>query len=831
MRALLLSSTLAGLCLSTTASALPIDAAGRMIARLMPEQRSENASPPAYLDEAAVAAFDLEAGHVRRVIWNDADVSPRLRAAALLRLGNHEAAVDLMADAGTVDELVLLGEVEADRGRYADAIDALLRAVDFDSTSFVARAALGQTYEAAGDIEAAIETYRWFDDARILPRFYQNRDAFTDADELVAAATSIDRLATLSLEYATNPDLQDDVLTMLIYAYDVADRGHVKARVAAASFAYDRSDAKAAFEDVAAALTRRPNDADALALLGQMHLDRFGFAEAAAVSAALRKVDPASREADLLDGRSLMLQRQPDRAEAPIVRQLRRDPNDVRALGLLAASRAMRLDQAGADALLARVDELRPDDAVARYQIGEQLAITRQYDRAADLLADVVERAPWWTAARNKLANVYVQAGEERQAIVELRRARDLDPFNAETANYLQLLEEMAGYGAQETMHFIVRHDPDVDPGDALVADLMAAWLDEMHDDVASGFDWEPDRPTEIQVFPTHDRFSVRVAGDPYIGTVGACTGPVIALVAPRDNGETLGSFDWARVMRHEYIHTVTLGATDNRIWHWYTEGLAVRGEDAPISQSQLNLLAGATLNGGLFGIEDLTWGFVRPRKPTDRSQAYAQSWMVCEYLVELHGEEVLADLIDACRRGLTERQALADLFDLSPSEFDEAFAVWMQERVASWGHDAETSRAYAEQMRAGEQAVRQRDWPTAAAAFELAAELRPFDEGPSRRLAGIYLVQERLADAADRLSWLAVRTTTDSRFATRAAGLWLRVDEPERAVEMAQLAVFGNSYDLANHELLLAAHEAAGNTEAADAQRAIVERVRAFED
>ena len=39
----------------------------------------------------------------------------------------------------------------------------------------------------------------------------------------------------------------------------------------------------------------------------------------------------------------------------------------------------------------------------------------------------------------------------------------------------------------------------------------------------------------------------------------------------------------WSQVLRHEYSHTITLAATDNRIAHWMTEGLAVWEEQTPL--------------------------------------------------------------------------------------------------------------------------------------------------------------------------------------------------------------------------------------------------------
>ena len=60
------------------------------------------------------------------------------------------------------------------------------------------------------------------------------------------------------------------------------------------------------------ALTRSP---EAIALLGHVSLDSYDFGQAGRAAIALRAINPDSREADLLDARSLLLQRQPLKAQ------------------------------------------------------------------------------------------------------------------------------------------------------------------------------------------------------------------------------------------------------------------------------------------------------------------------------------------------------------------------------------------------------------------------------------------------------------------------------------------------------------------------------------
>jgi tetratricopeptide (TPR) repeat protein len=73
-----------------------------------------------------------------------------------------------------------------------------------------------------------------------------------------------------------------------------------------------------------------------------------------------------------------------------------------------------------------------------------------------------------------------------------------------------------------------------------------------------------------------HEWFSVRMAGLPFVGTVGACTGRMVAVTSPNDRGMR---FSWTRVMKHEFVHVLNLQQTDFNIPRWFTEGLAVRYE------------------------------------------------------------------------------------------------------------------------------------------------------------------------------------------------------------------------------------------------------------
>jgi tetratricopeptide (TPR) repeat protein len=446
-------------------------------------------------------------------------------------------------------------------------------------------------------MDAARTAFDWFmvDPQDFLAKWQTNKDkGFENAEEVTYIGRAIDRWATLTGAYKDLPRLHDTVLNIFVRAYDVIDRQYWPAHLAAAEYYLSHDNSTQAIAELTDAAPINENDAQIASLFGKIAVSQWNFDSADAMTNQLREVDARSVDADLLEARNLLQQRRPSDALLSLRQLLKKQPNHVEGLGLLAATYALQLKDDRCDEIIKQVEKLDADNASAYLEVAEQLGAMRQYPRAIKMYKVAIERAPWWTAARNGLGLLYTQSGDEDDAKLTLDAAHTLDPFNLRTTNYLRLLDELQKFERKETDHFVVMYDPKIDP---IIPEYFSEYLESVNTQVCKTFNTQPAVKTYIEVFPTHDAFSVRTTGSPWIGTVGASTGRVIAMVAPRKGEKTMGPFNWAQVLRHEYTHTVTLAATDNRIPHWMTEGLAVFVEHSPLKWEWIPMLFYAVVN------------------------------------------------------------------------------------------------------------------------------------------------------------------------------------------------------------------------------------------
>ncbi|CAN5375097.1 hypothetical protein BH09PLA1_BH09PLA1_15310 [soil metagenome] len=783
---------------------------------LLPEDLPALKYPPYFkpLDRARLESFTGRYKRSLMTLWEIKDVDAvelaLIRSRSLAAIGKSAQAIEILSEAKLASDprvQVLLANLLSDSGRHDDAVKMLRASLEQHPNSIPARYHLARILERTGDATAALGAYTWFMNGEDAPfiRWQKNQEvAFDSAEDVVYIGRAADRWASMTSAYKDKPQLHDAIYNTFVRAYDVIDRDYWPAHLAAAEFALSHDNLEGTAEELQAVDETNPNDIRSLELYGQISLSHFKFDACDEQVLAIRRIDPTSSVADVLEARNLLAQRRPADAIRPLQRVLEKRPNDIEALGVLASTYALQLKDEKTAELLKRVDELDAghNNATAYFEVAEQLGAMRQYPRAAAMYQVAIERAPWWTEPRNGLGLLYTQSGDEDLAQATLDAAHNLDPYNLRTTNYLRLLEDLAKFARKETANFIVMYDAAEDP---VIPLYFSDYLESIHDVVAAEYKTTPPQKTMIEVFPTHDAFSVRTTGSPWIGTVGASTGRVIALVSPRKGEATFGPFNWSQVLRHEYTHTVTLAATDNRIPHWMTEGLAVYQEHSPLRWEWVPMLYRAVTKDELFTLENLTWGFVRPRRPIDRQLAYAQSFWICTYIEEKYGHDAILKMLEGFRAGKSTEDVFPEVLGRSPTEFTEDFFKWTRSQVAGWGYDATTSQKYEELRKRGEDLVKAKKYADAVAVWEEIASIRPVDALPHQRLAGLYLSKEvnDKEKAIAHLKALHDVELKDNRYAKRIAGIYRDLNKLPEAQAMAMQAVYIDPYDLGAHKLL----------------------------
>ena len=101
--------------------------------------------------------------------------------------------------------------------------------------------------------------------------------------------------------------------------------------------------------------------------------------------------------------------------------------------------------------------------------------------------------------------------------------------------------------------------------------------------------------------------------------------------------------FNWARVLKHELVHVITLQQTGFNIPHWYTEALAVESEGFPRPQDwNKMLLTRVATRTKLLNLDTINLGFIRPKEPEERQLAYCQAQLYAQYMLQRFGPDAL---------------------------------------------------------------------------------------------------------------------------------------------------------------------------------------------
>lgn len=708
---------------------------------------------------------------------------PLVRAHQLMLKGSLAEAETEARSAGT-DGLVMLGDLLVMRGKLAGADSAYRAAISArHPRAPEASAALAEMAAQRGDRESAVRQARSIIDA------YNDRNAPVSMHLAAGRAwvllsvgnAQAPRLALAAFDAAAAAE-PDNALPHLYLGNLFLDH-------------YNAPEARASFNKAFSL-----DGSDARAILGMARVAEFGGGgnPIQLVRQALTS-NPSLTGAQIYLARMHLEAESYDSASIWIASALEVDSSLIQAWSLKGAMAWLTGDSAQYRRALSAATALQPRPTEFYAELADAAGRNRRYKDAVTLAQRAVEYDPESVRALGALGTNQLRIGQMAEGRASIERAFQLDAYNLWHKNTLDLLDRIDKFTVIDSGHFRI-----VAPGNEaqLLSLYILPLLEQAYDSLSARYSYKPEAPVRLEFYSQHADFSVRTVGLAGLGALGVSFGNLLAMDSPfaRDKG----TFNWGSTAWHELTHTFSLGASNNRVPRWFSEGLSVLeerrtgngwGADASVQ------FLSAYLGKAVRPVSRLNEGFLYPRYASEVSFSYYLASLFCEWVEETRGSKALTAMLTAWRDGQNTTQVFRIALSLSEAEVDAQFDNWMQKRFEvplrsvaplAWPHTVEntypinappdsppsvTSGAFAEALATAMATMARGDKSAAIIELEKAQALFPDyagDDSPAIMLAMLYSERGETRKALDQI----VRVTHRNENALEANELELRLRE-----------------------------------------------------
>ncbi len=588
------------------------------------------------------------------------------------------------------------GELGLLRGRYAEALDLAKAALEQDSDHVHSRLIHAQALAETGQLDEAATAFRWFIQ-------YYNRKQPTDAETLLYVAEGAVQHARWSRTSSVFRFVVNDVCPDALKD----DKYRWQSPLISGHLLLEKFNESQAIPEFHNALRINPQVAEIHAAMGMAFLQDHKLDQARERAEQALAKNARSTIALALMADLYLAQDEPAPAREWIDKALAINPADQRLLGRKAALSLLESRRTSPELIAAAIRNLPtpPDDEALPVEFresvakalritpkpGEMLAIIgqvlethRKFDTAEVCYRRAIELMPQLIAPRTQLGMLCMRTGQVDEAETILNEAFAADPFHVRISNMRKVIGVLKTYDTITTEHFVIR----IDAEQNLLGHAMADYLEQVYPELTQKFGFEPPQRTQFEIYcnakgqPAHAWFSSRMIGLPWIQTIGASTGVMVALTSPNQSQRP---FHWGHVLRHEFAHVITLQATTFNIPHWYTEALAVRNEGTPFRPEWEELLLVREPQGDLFNLDTINDGFRKPKSPDHWTLAYCQATLYADYLEQTYGANANPRLLTAYREGRTTREALLELFQVEQEPFEKGYRDFLSARVKTF--------------------------------------------------------------------------------------------------------------------------------------------------
>lgn len=603
------------------------------------------------------------------------------------------------ADQQNADILARLAELQFAVGRLEEAVASCQAALELDQEHAAATMVLTKLQVESGQLEEADNGYRWF------VRYY-NRKQPTDAETLLLVAEG-------SAEYArwhSASQIFRFIINTLCPDALEDDEGSWRVHFVSGALLLEKYNRSQAIPDLKKALSINPRAVDVIVALGDAALQKHDLDQAELHAKQALEVQGNSVIALQLKADVEIVRGQIGAALETLKKAAEVNPADQGTLGRIAACYYLIDVQADPEETDERLNELlvnidaieegAPEKPTRLEQLiidlarrnpkpgqflttfGSGLETKRKFGMVEKLYQHAIRIMPQLSQPKTSLGMLYMQMGRSEEAQQILDDAFKADPYHVRVSNMRKVLGVLDGYETIMTDHFVIRVDSQAD---RILGEYMAEHLEEVYAELVELYQFEPPTRTTFEIYhnakglSAHQWFSARMIGLPWIQTIGASTGMMVALSSPTAIQKP---FNWARVIKHEFVHVVTLQQTRFNIPHWFTEALAVTSENVERPAVWNRLLLERVPRGHLWSLDELTQIFIRPPTPLDWQFAYCQSRLYAQFMIETYGEDKIALMLDAYRRNVPTNTAIEQVFEVPVEEFEKGYRAFLNRIV-----------------------------------------------------------------------------------------------------------------------------------------------------
>jgi len=583
------------------------------------------------------------------------------------------------------------------KGDYSTARQRVEEALKLDPEWPLAHLVHADCLTELGQLKAADEEYRW------CVRYY-NRVQPTAADTLLIVGRG-------SAQYArwhTVPSVFKFVVNTLSPDALKDDADCWQAYYLSGSLLLEKYNRADGLPELQNALKINPRVPDVLAALGNAAFERLDLTEAHSFADRALVVNPWHPAALHLKADLALRDLDTKQALTALEKAREFNPHDQRTLARIASAYLMEDGMPPAkevDDVLTHLDTIdqvqlktpsrfstvlmdlakrNPHPGYGLQVLGDELQSRLRFELAEKCYQAAVATMPLYAEPKTSLGLLYMRVGKTDAARKIMDQAFKADPFHVRVDNMRKLIGVLDTYSTISTDHFVVRVDS---KADKLLGKYVALYLEEIYPKLTRQFGFEPPNRTQFEIFSkakglsAHSLFSTRMTGLPQLHTIGASTGWIVALTSPT-SGEK--AFNWAKVLKHEFVHIITLQQTNFNCPHWLTEALAVMSEETPRPEVWTRLLLERVPKGQLMNLENINLGFQRPQSALDWQMAYCQSHLYAKYLVDKHGPESLKNLLQAYRDGLATSKAIEQVCGIKLAEFEAGYVTYLKELTST---------------------------------------------------------------------------------------------------------------------------------------------------